>query len=84
MIDFTPCTVNKFKGYGGANGNKINIIYSNFLGFLNNLLFSIFSTFSLLHIPYTNSLPNFLTRKKIIVVVTNTENVINNSPPIVP
>ena len=30
MIDFTPCTVNKFKGYGGANGNKINIIYMAF------------------------------------------------------
>lgn len=27
MIDFTNCPVNKFKGYGGANGNKINIIY---------------------------------------------------------
>lgn len=27
MIDFTNCPVNKFKGYGGANGNKINIQY---------------------------------------------------------
>ncbi len=27
MIDFTHCLVNKFKGYDGANGNKINIIY---------------------------------------------------------
>lgn len=27
MIDFTACPVNKFKGYGGANGNKININY---------------------------------------------------------
>ncbi|MCI1965133.1 HipA domain-containing protein [Robinsoniella peoriensis] len=27
MIDFTNCPVNKFKGYGGANGNKINIMY---------------------------------------------------------
>ena len=27
MIDFTSCTVNKFKAYGGANGNKINILY---------------------------------------------------------
>lgn len=27
MIDFTGCSVNKFKGYGGANGNKINIEY---------------------------------------------------------
>lgn len=27
MIDFTPCEINKFKAYGGANGNKINIIY---------------------------------------------------------
>lgn len=27
MIDFTTCPVNKFKGYGGANGNKINIMY---------------------------------------------------------
>ncbi len=27
MIDFTLCEVNKFKAYGGANGNKINIIY---------------------------------------------------------
>ncbi len=27
MIDFTPCEVNRFKAYGGANGNKINIRY---------------------------------------------------------
>ncbi len=27
MIDFTACHVNKFKGYGGANGNKINVLY---------------------------------------------------------
>ncbi len=27
MIDFTPCEVNKFKAYGGANGNKIHIRY---------------------------------------------------------
>ncbi|WP_324824764.1 HipA domain-containing protein [Sinanaerobacter sp. ZZT-01] len=27
MIDFTTCQVNKFKGYGGANGNKINVLY---------------------------------------------------------
>jgi hypothetical protein len=27
MIDFTPCAVNKFKAYGGANGNKINVLY---------------------------------------------------------
>lgn len=27
MIDFTACPVNKFKGYGGVNGNKININY---------------------------------------------------------
>ncbi|MDR1158539.1 MAG: CtkA family protein, partial [Oscillospiraceae bacterium] len=27
MIDFTPCEVNKFKAYGGANGNKINVLY---------------------------------------------------------
>lgn len=27
MINFTSCAVNKFKGYGGANGNKINISY---------------------------------------------------------
>jgi len=27
MIDFTFCEVNKFRAYGGANGNKINIIY---------------------------------------------------------
>ena len=26
MIDFTVCQVNKFKGYGGANGNKINVL----------------------------------------------------------
>lgn len=25
MIDFTQCEVNKFRAYGGANGNKINI-----------------------------------------------------------
>ncbi len=29
MIDFTNCPINKFKGYGGANGNKINIIFEN-------------------------------------------------------
>ncbi|MGO5051002.1 HipA domain-containing protein [Lachnospiraceae bacterium LCP25S3_G4] len=28
MTDFTNCPVNKFKGYGGANGNKINIEYN--------------------------------------------------------
>ena len=28
MIDFTQCPINRFKGYGGANGNKINIIYN--------------------------------------------------------
>ncbi|MEG2732981.1 MAG: CtkA family protein, partial [Clostridium sp.] len=27
MIDFTDCAVNKFKAYGGANGNKINVLY---------------------------------------------------------
>lgn len=27
MIDFTRCEVNKFRAYGGANGNKINILY---------------------------------------------------------
>ncbi|MDD2504044.1 MAG: HipA domain-containing protein [Clostridia bacterium] len=27
MIDFTSCEINKFKAYGGANGNKINIFY---------------------------------------------------------
>lgn len=27
MIDFTLCEVNKFKAYGGANGNKIHIRY---------------------------------------------------------
>lgn len=27
MIDFTQCEVNKFKAYGGANGNKIHIYY---------------------------------------------------------
>ncbi|MDW2797215.1 HipA domain-containing protein [Clostridium boliviensis] len=27
MIDFTSCEVNRFRAYGGANGNKINIIY---------------------------------------------------------
>lgn len=26
-IDFTNCVVNKFKAYGGANGNKINVLY---------------------------------------------------------
>lgn len=28
MIDFTPCEVNKFKAYGGANGGKINVRYN--------------------------------------------------------
>ena len=27
MIDFTSCEVNKFRAYGGANGNKINVLY---------------------------------------------------------
>lgn len=27
MIDFTSCEINKFRAYGGANGNKINILY---------------------------------------------------------
>lgn len=27
MIDFTACEVNKFRAYGGANGNKIHITY---------------------------------------------------------
>jgi len=27
MIDFTSCEVNRFRAYGGANGNKINILY---------------------------------------------------------
>lgn len=27
MIDFTTCPVNRFKAYGGANGNKIHILY---------------------------------------------------------
>ncbi len=29
MVDFTQCSINKFRGYGGANGNKINISYNN-------------------------------------------------------
>ena len=27
MIDFTHCEINKFRAYGGANGNKINVRY---------------------------------------------------------
>ena len=27
MIDFTSCEINRFRAYGGANGNKINILY---------------------------------------------------------
>ena len=27
MIDFTNCERNRFRAYGGANGNKINIRY---------------------------------------------------------
>jgi len=27
VIDFTNCPVNRFRAYGGANGNKINITY---------------------------------------------------------
>ena len=27
MIDFSGCPVNRFRAYGGANGNKINISY---------------------------------------------------------
>ncbi len=29
MVDFTQSPINKFRGYGGANGNKINISYNN-------------------------------------------------------
>lgn len=29
MIDFSGCPVNRFRAYGGANGNKINITYRN-------------------------------------------------------
>ena len=29
MIDFTSCEINKFRAYGGANGNKINVLYDN-------------------------------------------------------
>ena len=28
MIDFTRCEVNRFRAYGGANGNKLNIRYN--------------------------------------------------------
>lgn len=28
MIDFTSCEINRFRAYGGANGNKINILYN--------------------------------------------------------
>jgi len=28
MIDFTSCDINKCRAYGGANGNKINILYN--------------------------------------------------------
>lgn len=27
MIDFTSCEINKFRAYGGTNGNKIHIKY---------------------------------------------------------
>jgi hypothetical protein len=27
MIDFTACEVNRFRAYGGANGNKISVFY---------------------------------------------------------
>ena len=29
MINFTNCNINKYKYYGGTNGNKICIIYNN-------------------------------------------------------
>lgn len=28
MIDFTSCEINRFRAYGGANGNKINVLYN--------------------------------------------------------
>jgi hypothetical protein len=28
MIDFTHCEVNRYRAYGGANGNKIHIRYN--------------------------------------------------------
>lgn len=37
MIDFTSCEVNKFRAYGGANGNKINILYEDSSYMLNSL-----------------------------------------------
>lgn len=27
MIDFTSCEINRYRAYGGANGNKINVLY---------------------------------------------------------
>ena len=64
--------------------NNINIIHSIFLGFWNNLLCSILSILSLLQKLYTNFLPHFLTAKNTIVVIINTDNVININPPIPP
>ena len=74
-----PIYTNKSFGVPGIINNIINI-YSIFLGFLNNLLFSILSIFYLLQKLYINSFPYFRTAKKIIVVVINTENIKNIVP----
>ena len=58
--------------------NNIIIIHSIFFGFFNNLLFSIFFTFSSSQMSYTNLLPSFLTKKNIAVVMIHTDIVINN------
>ena len=36
MIDFTNCDVNRFRAYGGANGNKINVRYCALPGFVDS------------------------------------------------
>ena len=36
MIDFTNCPVNRFRAYGGANGNKINITWGELYSAINS------------------------------------------------
>ncbi len=78
-----PIYTNKSLGVPGIKNSIIKII-STFFGFFNILLFSNLSIFSFLNAPYTNFFPYFFTVKNKIVVVINTEAVINIVPPILP
>ena len=78
-----PIYTNKSFGVPGRKNSMHNII-SKFVGFFSSLLCIILSTFSFLKKLYKYLCPNFLTVKKIIVVVINTDAVINKHPPQAP